>query len=238
MIIVLVAMIHLSIALALIAAFAPKFTGRVADTIVIAFTTPRPIKPEPTPEPPPSPQQSQAAAIRPEGAAAEAGKEAVASPVAAPSPAIVLATQAAAPVAGEGTETRSGASDAGQGTGAGGQGAGTGSGASGKGQGGGGAGSGAEKIGGTISPGDYPRESRDLRVGDFVVVALTVGTDGKVKACQIRRASRDAEADRITCRLATKRFRFRPATDARGKPVESIYGWAQRWFYPGTGNQQ
>jgi len=150
----------------------------------------------------------------------------------------MLSSQAAAPITGSGPETSAGASDAGQGTGAGGQGAGTGAGGEGSGQGGGGTGKGAEKIGGSISPGDYPAQSRDLRVGDFVVVALTVGTNGKVKACQIRRPSRDAEADRITCTLAVKRFRFRPATDARGKPVESLYGWAQRWFYPGAGNQQ
>jgi protein TonB len=65
-----------------------------------------------------------------------------------------------------------------------------------------------------------------------VAVALTVGTDGRVVGCRVLRPSRDPEADRITCALATARFRFRPARDATGNPVESVYGWQQRWFTP------
>jgi protein TonB len=116
-------------------------------------------------------------------------------------------------------------------TGAAGAGTGTGSGAGGNGQGGGG-GSAAVKIAGDInSARDYPIASRDLRIGDHVVIALTVGTDGRPSACRVVRASRDPEADAITCRLAMARFRFRPATDAAGQPVIATYGWQQRWFY-------
>ena len=137
-------------------------------------------------------------------------------------------------VAATGDEDRSGARDAGEGTGAGGQGAGTGAGGSGSGPGGGGGGTDARKIAGDInSARDYPREGRDLRLGDDVIIALTVGTDGRPSKCRVVRASRDPQADAVTCRLAMKRFRFRPATDAQGQPVESIYGWKQRWFYPG-----
>jgi protein TonB len=42
--------------------------------------------------------------------------------------------------------------------------------------------------------------------------------------------SPDPEADRITCRLAEERFRFRPARNAGGEPVAAQYGWRQRWF--------
>ena len=63
-----------------------------------------------------------------------------------------------------------------------------------------------------------------------MVIALTVGTDGRVKSCTVVRASPDPQADAITCRLATKRFRFRPAFDQNGRPVESSYGWRQSWF--------
>jgi protein TonB len=61
---------------------------------------------------------------------------------------------------------------------------------------------------------------------------LTVGTDGRVRSCRIHKPSPDAEADAITCRLARERFRFRPATDRAGNPIESEFGWQQRWFAP------
>jgi protein TonB len=153
-------------------------------------------------------------------------------PIAAPSARVVLATQPAAPIAGQGSAATSGASDAGAGTGAGGQGLGTGAGTAGNGLGGGGAAK-AVKIAGDInSARDFPKATREQRLGDYVIVALTVGIDGRVKACRVHRASRDPQSDQITCRLATERFRFRPATDANGNAIESIYGWQQRWFDP------
>ena len=49
------------------------------------------------------------------------------------------------------------------------------------------------KIAGDInSTRDYPAKTRELRLGDHVVVALRVGTDGRVKACRVVRASRDS----------------------------------------------
>ena len=97
-----------------------------------------------------------------------------------------------------------------------------------------GAGGGAPvaKVAGDIqSARDYPRAGRDLRIGDYVIVAISVGTDGRPTACRIHRASRDAEADAITCRLAMERFHFRPATDGDGRPIAAVYGWRQAWFY-------
>jgi hypothetical protein len=90
----------------------------------------------------------------------------------------------------------------------------------------------AVKVVGDInSARDFPRENRDLRIGSEVVVQMTVGTDGRARNCQVRKASSDPQADAITCRLAEARFQFRPAVNAAGEPVESIYGWRQRWFY-------
>ena len=158
------------------------------------------------------------------------GKKAVPKEVSAPKPKIAIAKQAAPPVSSTGSAVTSGARDTGQGTGAGGEGSGTGSGTGGKGQGSGG-GTPLQKIAGEInSARDYPRETRDLRDGSQVIIALTVGADGRVKGCRIVTPSRDPEADRITCRLATERFRFRPATDAAGNAVSSIYGWRQEWW--------
>lgn len=138
----------------------------------------------------------------------------------------------APPVASSGNDTRSGASAKGAGTGGGGDGTGTGSGASGTGSGGGLARK-AEKIAGDIrSTRDYPAKSQQERIGKRVVILLTVGTDGRVSDCRVWRASGVPEADAITCRLARERFRFRPATNADGVPVETTYGWEQRWFEP------
>lgn len=179
-------------------------------------------KPTPTPSP---------TTPEPAGASGEEGKKAVAKPVVAKAR-VTANKMPAPPVASTGNAQQSGAAAQGQGTGGGGESAGTGSGASGSGSGGGLTRK-AEKIAGDIrSTRDYPAASRDARIGKRVVILLTVGTDGRVSACKIWRASGVPEADTITCKLARERFRFRPATDAAGNPVVSDYGWEQRWFAP------
>jgi protein TonB len=226
----IVALLHLALVLALIRAFTPDLGARMAGQALDAITVTL-AAPEPRP-PPPTTAASVPQAARAAGAAAPAGPRAEATPVTAPSPRIVLATPIAAPVAGQGSAAVAGSSDTGVGIGAGGRGAGAGSGAAGDGRGGGGAGK-AVKIAGDInSARDYPPATREQRLGDYVIVALTVGTDGRVSNCRIHRPSKDPQSDQITCRLATERFRFRPATDAAGNPVESVYGWRQRWFAP------
>lgn len=224
---VLVIALHLLAFAGLIRAFAPDFSAKVAEHVVTAFTV-TVTTPPPSPSPPPPDPASEKA-----GVAAPAGKQATPREVTAPRPKTAIARDDAPEVPGKGSADAAGARDQGDGTGAGGQGVGTGSGAGGDGTGSGGAAK-AVKIAGEISSArDYPRETRDARIGDHVIVALTVGTDGRVRGCRIVRASRDPQADQITCRLATDRFRFRPATNAAGEPVESVFGWKQRWFYPG-----
>lgn len=232
-VVIVVALLHVALVVALVRGFAPEFTAQVADRVFSAVTVTITAPPPKPPSLPAAPSQAAEAA----GAAGEAGKRAQAKPVAAPSPRIVLATPAAPPVAGQGSDISSGARDAGSGTGAGGLGSGTGAGGSGNGPGGGGGASKVAKIAGDINATrDYPAASRELRLGDYVIVALTVGIDGRAKGCRVHRPSRDPQADQITCRLATERFRFRPATDGQGNPIESVYGWRQRWFAPSEKN--
>jgi protein TonB len=222
----LVAVLHMLAVMALIRAFAPDFSARAVETVVSAFSV-TVTTPPPSPEPSKQPEAA--------GAAAEAGKKAVAREVNARKPRIAITKAPAPPAASTGSANTSGASGAGAGTGAGGQGSGTGNGAGGNGQGGGLAAK-AEKIAGEInSARDYPKETRDLRIGGEVTIYMTVGTDGRARHCRVQRASRDPQADSITCRLAEARFRFKPATDAAGNPVESTYGWRQKWFYPKPG---
>ncbi|MBB3859424.1 protein TonB [Novosphingobium hassiacum] len=192
----------------------PAFTTRTFD---VPLDPPKPA-PEPT-KPDPA------------GASGAEGRKAVAKPVIAKAR-VPAKPVPAPPVSSTGDDVRSGAAAQGQGTGGGGEGIGTGSGASGNGSGGGQARK-AEKIAGDIrSTRDYPARTQQDRIGKRVVILLTVGTDGRVASCKIWRASGVPEADAVTCKLATERFRFRPATDADGRPIEATYGWEQRWFAP------
>jgi protein TonB len=64
-----------------------------------------------------------------------------------------------------------------------------------------------------------------------VIVLLTVATDGHVTACHVHQPSGDPDADAVTCRLALERFRFQPALDQNGDPVEATFGWQQSFFW-------
>lgn len=218
----LVVLLHLLAIIGLARAFAPNFTARMveqaASVLTVTITTPseEPLPASPEPD---------------EGAAAPEGREAKPREISAPVARLLVRPSAVPPVSSTGSENRSGARDEGEGSGAGGEGAGTGSGHSGSGQGNGGARR-LEKIAGDInSARDYPKKSRELRIGHSVTIQLTIGTDGLVKDCIIVEPSPDAQADAITCRLARERFRFNPALDAQGNPVAGQYRWRQRWFY-------
>ena len=179
-------------------------------------------------QPPPKPmkKQSEAAKALPE-------RQAKATAVVAPKQARSVAPHLVmAPVASLGSAALSGAAGAGVGTGAGGAGQSTGGGAGGNGTGVGAAAKPVKLVGDINSARDYPPDPEGKRIGSSVIVVLTIQTDGRVGGCRVLRPSGDPLADVATCRLATQRFRFRPATDAAGKPVQSAYGWKQSWFRP------
>jgi protein TonB len=216
--------LHLGLLLVLLRAFAPQFTSQAGEQVVAAFTIAPATKPSPPAEKRGHDEQA--------GAAAESGRKAVPQVMSAPRPRIALPQRSPAPpIPANGSAQTSGSSNVGQGSGAGGQGVGTGSGTAGNGSGAG-TGTPSAKLSGDInSARDYPRETRDLRIDDYVVIYLTVGTDGRAHDCRIARPSKDDAANQITCKLAIKRFRFRPATDDAGNPVVSTFGWQQKWFY-------
>lgn len=220
-----IVLLHLLAIYALARAFAPQQTASVERAVLSAVTVTVETK-QYEPPPPPEPEPDS-------GAAGEEGRKAVPRPVVAPVPAVTVKPAPPAPRASStGTDNSSGARDAGTGTGAGGTGTGTGSGAGGTGQGGGIA-TKPEWIGGAINNArDYPRPAggRQARIGSEVVVKVTVGIDGRASGCSVYKPSPDPEADAITCRLVEQRLRFRPATDASGKPVAADFYWRQRWF--------
>lgn len=217
-----VALLHIGLGFAIFTGLAGSAITAIRNAATAAYSVPL--------DPPP-PAASPAPAPEPAGNEGAAAKHARPKEIAAPPARIPMKALAAAPAASTGDATRSGASSAGVGTGGGVAGSGTGAGGNGD-----GAGSGASravKIAGDITAArDYPARTRDLRLGSSVIVVLTVGADGRVHGCRIHQPSPDPEADAITCRLATERFRFRPATDRAGNPVSSEFGWQQRWFAP------
>ncbi len=223
----LIVLLHVAAIYGLAKAFAPDFTSSMEREVLTTFSVdvaepeqPPPPDVEPTPD---------------EGAQGAPGAKAVARDETAPEIAVPLRRDRPMPkTPSTGTDARSGAREAGEGTGAAGQGTGTGSG-----RGGGGTGNGnfvpteAVKISGNIGDAsDYPVPpgGRSARVGTSVGIALTVGTDGLPKSCRVFRPGPFPETNARTCALAMARFRFKPATDANGNPVNSTFGWEQKFF--------
>ncbi len=192
----LVVLFHILVIAGLARAFAPDFTAaavRQAVSILTVSVTAPEDPPSAEPERPPEPD---------EGASGEEGRKATPRPTSAPQVKVPIKPAPPAPRASStGTESQSGARDAGSGTGGADAGSGTGSGNSGSGQG-----NGVrklEKLAGDISSArDYPKKTRDLRIGQSVTILLTVGKDGLVKDCVVTEPSPDPEADLITCKLA------------------------------------
>lgn len=221
---VLIGLLHVAAFYGLVRAFAPDLTASVERSVVSAFTVTVTSPPDPPEAPEPLPD---------EGAAGDPGKQAVPKPVTAPTPKVVIRPDPPAPRApSTGDAVTSGARDQGDGTGAAGSGLGTGSGRGGGGQGGIAATKPVHIAGGIDNARDYPvpEGGRQARRGNEVIVKVTVGTDGRASNCSIYRASRDAEADRITCQLVVERLRFKPAMDRNGNPVAATFYWKQVWF--------
>lgn len=221
-----VAALHIAAIAALISAFGIDVVVQSIKSIA-AFDVPIPPPAPPPPDPPEPPPK----ASRPQAASAPPAPKATPRPKPSPSPRIVIKPQPAPVAASTGTAAKSGASAAGVGNGGGGVGAGTGSGGRGAGSGSGLARR-AEKVAGELRTRDFPRSGAGERDGRFIVVRYGVGTDGRVKNCRVVQSSGSPQADTITCKLVEKRFRYRPAEDGAGKPVEDETGWKQWWWRP------
>lgn len=226
-----VLLLHVVVILGLIRAFTPDFAAQAVRAVTQVFDVPLPSPPAPKVVEEVNLKLETKVAPKDEGQSGAAGRKASPREVSAPKAQIVITPSRAPPITGNGLENASGAVAEGEGTGAAGNGTGTGAGRAGAGNGGGGGSSPTVKIFGDInSAKDYPRESRNLRMGASVIIDLTVGADGRVHNCRIVQPSPDPSADRITCQLASQRFRFKPARNASGAAVEAVYRWRQRWF--------
>jgi protein TonB len=220
---VAVLLLHAGLGVALVTArgFTPVATPESA---LLTFDLPAPAPPPPAAEPAPKRE-------RKSGAAAPANRRARPTEVVAPpAPVLLPPPIAAAPIAGPGPDAAAGAALLpGPGTGAGGVGQGTGSGTSGSGTGSGG-GTPAKLLRGAIRNADYPRAARRARVEGSATVRFTVDATGRPTGCAVTRSSGSAELDATTCRLIEARYRYAPARDAAGRPVEELRGWRQDWW--------
>lgn len=159
------------------------------------------------PPPPPSPE------AKPAGASAPPSRGATKAP-APPNPPRPLATPTPAqPAVDPGSESATGAGNA-PGSGAG---AGTGSGGNGRGSG---ATTPPVHIAGALTDADYARSGLPRGASGTVVISIRVRADGSVDRCRTIRSSGYAAIDTATCRLVVQRFRFRPARDASGRPID------------------
>ena len=219
----LVVVIHGALGLALVYGLAPNVLPHpeiITRLVQIAL---------PSPPPPPPPPPTLQPAVKPSAAAAAPAPKApqggTPRPVhrPAPPPPIVLTRPTAAAgggVAGNGTGTSAG-DGAGGGTGGDGDGSGDG--------GGGGGGTGAELIRGEIIYSDYPRDLAEAEIGGRVYFRLEVSDRGQVQSCKVIRSSGSIRLDELTCQLIRQRFRYRPATDERGRPSEDELEGSQNW---------
>lgn len=164
------------------------------------------------PPPPPPPEPGQASKEQ-----GEAGKNADPTPVVAPAPRFTVPSPliiAAAPIAGSGTSASAGAAAAGSGSGAGGQSSGLGAVGN-----GGGIGREARLLSGGLTRRDY----RSLRAHSIpagrAVLAIMVGSDGRVTNCTAAYSSGDPALDAAICAILQPRMRFAPALDSAGQPI-------------------
>ncbi len=178
------------------------------------------------PQPPPPPPVENTAEDAPAAAPAPEAPQKAALPVEAPAAAVPLSSRPAAAAAGEGRAVASGAGETGSGQGAGGVGRGTGGGGQGA------VDTPARRIAGALRDSDYPRAARSARLEGTVVIGFRVRTDGRVDRCNVVKSSGHAIFDDLTCRLFVERYRFQPATDEAGKPVETYlqtdFTWSTR----------
>ncbi|HEX8644823.1 MAG TPA: TonB family protein [Allosphingosinicella sp.] len=222
----LVALLHLLLAYGLLTGLGVDFMRSVESRLKVFAVAP---------DPPPPAAPAIPAPVRvpdPEGAAAPPSLKSRPSPVVAPragprSP--VRAAPRAEPLP-TGSATKAGASSTpGEGTGAGGQGSGAGAGRGGAGTGGGGRPVRAQRIAGSFDYTDHPDRGRTDRA-ETVGVRFLVDAGGRVRDCTVTRSSGSRRVDATTCALIERRFRYRPATDAGGRPTLSVVNTVFTWI--------
>ena len=79
---------------------------------------------------------------------------------------------------------------------------------------------------------DYPADALRASMKGVTGFTLQVGADGRVTGCTVTASSGWELLDSTSCRLLSRRARFRPARDAEGAAVASTYESRIRWTIP------
>jgi protein TonB len=222
------ALVEAAIIYAVVAGLSHRDTGEAKPEAGLVALPDAPL-PTPTPTHKPPPRRSrEAAPPRPAGVSGRRTAEVVAPPprivIAAPPPFVT------APTAGSGDAASAGAGSSGVGPGAGDAGQGSGGGGSGGiGTSAGSGGRGPQRIAGALRDSDYPKAAAQLHAAGTVFVRLRIDPDGRVGGCEVTRSSGTPLLDGATCELVRKRFRYRPALDASGRPVLSYEATNFTW---------
>lgn len=88
----------------------------------------------------------------------------------------------------------------------------------------------ARRIAGNITRRDFARVRAKGTAASSVSIRLSINATGRPIDCQVFRPSGDPARDQRTCQLALQRFRYEPARNKLGQPVEDIAGWRQDWW--------
>lgn len=83
-----------------------------------------------------------------------------------------------------------------------------------------------------FSTDDYPAAALRANEQGTTGFRLTIGTNGRVTACEVTSPSGSAALDRATCRILQSRARYRPARDSYGNPAAGSDSGRVTWRLP------
>ena len=85
---------------------------------------------------------------------------------------------------------------------------------------------------GWYSTDDYPAGALRANAAGRVQARLTIGTDGRVSACDVTSSSGNSDLDDATCRIAQRKGRYSPAKDTNGNPITDSATISIVWQVP------
>src|SRR3954469_23360472 len=81
---------------------------------------------------------------------------------------------------------------------------------------------------------DYPLEAAAKRMEGSVTFRVDVDADGKPIKCEVTKSSGQPILDQRTCDVVLSRAHFKPALDAKGKPIPGQYSTYLVWKLAGS----
>jgi hypothetical protein len=89
-----------------------------------------------------------------------------------------------------------------------------------------------------LSDDDYPTKSFAQRANGTTGFLLRVDMTGKVTDCRVAETSGFLDLDQTTCAVLLIRGKFKPARDASGAAIASIYKGTFTWKFPGDSDKR